>query len=427
MATRNAIIKRNNSGTIDTIHPETTWDQVKGKPLTFTATGHTHPLAEISDVSAGTLAEATVGTVTGNRTWSPQILKQSIEALSDLNTNNYLSGVTGSGNGTVTFARQGLGSLTWNASHGHAASEITESTTRRFVSDGEKATWNGALNEFVGAHYGVSQGQKGLVPAPQEAQAYAFLRGDGNWTQITTSLIGAEPAFSKNTAFNKSFGTTAGTVSEGSHTHSNYLTSIPTASASVLGGIKVGSRLSISNGVLSANSQTDNNFTTTLKNKLEGIATGATNVVESTVSYWGFTKNTGTVTGTGSANTLAFWTDTGSIDALGPSTYPNLTELSHVKGVTSSIQTQLNGKAASGHVHSTYNRASSVLSGASVFSNIVVTDGIVTSIATRNLTAANVGAVSTSGTAYNSTRFGGYRLRVGDYSEGLTGYITLGY
>lgn len=50
---------------------------------------------------------------------------------------------------------------------------------------------------------------------------------------------------------------------------------LPTASATVLGGIKVGSRLSISNGVLSATLQSDNNFTTTLKTKLEGIETGA--------------------------------------------------------------------------------------------------------------------------------------------------------
>jgi hypothetical protein len=33
--------------------------------------------------------------------------------------NNYLSSVSGSGNGTVTFARQGLTSLTWDASHSH--------------------------------------------------------------------------------------------------------------------------------------------------------------------------------------------------------------------------------------------------------------------------------------------------------------------
>lgn len=37
-----------------------------------------------------------------------------------------------------------------------------------------------------------------------------------------------------------------------------------------------------------------NDYTTTEKNKLAGIATGATKVTESTVSGWGFTKNTGT-------------------------------------------------------------------------------------------------------------------------------------
>jgi len=42
-----------------------------------------------------------------------------------------------------------------------------------------------------------------------------------NWTtrNITTNDINAEPSFIKNTAFNKNFGTTSGTVSEGNHTH----------------------------------------------------------------------------------------------------------------------------------------------------------------------------------------------------------------
>ena len=56
------------------------------------------------------------------------------------------------------------------------------------------------------------------------------------------------------------------------------------------------------------------------------------------------------------------------------------------------------GAATSSHTHGTYDRASSVLSGANVFSNIVVTDGIVTSLATRALTAADVGAAASSHT-----------------------------
>ena len=50
---------------------------------------------------------------------------------------------------------------------------------------------------------------------------------------------GFEPKFGKNSAFNKTFGTTAGTVSEGNHTHSQYLTGFtetdPTVPAHVKG------------------------------------------------------------------------------------------------------------------------------------------------------------------------------------------------
>ncbi len=50
--------------------------------------------------------------------------------------------------------------------------------------------------------------------------------------------------------------------------------------------------------------------------------------------------------GTGTANTIAYWDTTTSIASLTTATYPSLTELSYVKGVTSSIQTQLGTKIA---------------------------------------------------------------------------------
>lgn len=53
--------------------------------------------------------------------------------------------------------------------------------------------------------------------------------------------------------------------------------SIETASASNLGGVKIGSRISISSGTISADVQSDNNLTNALLTKLNGIATGATN------------------------------------------------------------------------------------------------------------------------------------------------------
>ena len=92
---------------------------------------------------------------------------------------------------------------------------------------------------MTGASSGTA-GASGLVPAPAAGDDTKFLSGDGLWKTV-----------------------------------SQY--SLPIATANDLGGIKVGSRLTINSttGVLSADSQTDNNFTTTLKNKLDGIASGA--------------------------------------------------------------------------------------------------------------------------------------------------------
>ena len=53
---------------------------------------------------------------------------------------------------------------------------------------------------------------------------------------------------------------------------------------------------------------------------------------------------TNPVTGTGTANQITYWTGSSTIAALSTATYPSLTELSYVKGVTSSIQTQLSAK-----------------------------------------------------------------------------------
>jgi len=53
-----------------------------------------------------------------------------------------------------------------------------------------------------------------------------------------------------------------------------------------------------------------------------------------------------TSVGTGVANEITYWSGTNTLGSLATATYPSLTELSYVKGVTSAIQTQLNGKQA---------------------------------------------------------------------------------
>ena len=52
------------------------------------------------------------------------------------------------------------------------------------------------------------------------------------------------------------------------------------------------------------------------------------------------------LTGSGTANEIAYFTGSRVLASLPIATYPSLTELSYVKGVTSAIQTQINGKQA---------------------------------------------------------------------------------
>lgn len=52
----------------------------------------------------------------------------------------------------------------------------------------------------------------------------------------------------------------------------------------------------------------------------------------------------GTIDGSGTTNQLPYWVDSDTLGALSTATYPSLTELSYVKGVTSAIQTQLDAK-----------------------------------------------------------------------------------
>ena len=70
------------------------------------------------------------------------------------------------------------------------------------------------------------------------------------------------------------------------------------------------------------------------------VATGVLNIPQ----YQAVLTNP--ITGTGTTNQIAYFTGTTSLASLSTATYPSLTELSYVKGVTSALQTQLNSKQA---------------------------------------------------------------------------------
>jgi hypothetical protein len=88
--------------------------------------------------------------------------------------------------------------------------------------------------------------------------------------------------------------------------YNNY--SLPTATASVLGGVKIGSGISIASGVISADSQTANDFTDALLTKLNGVASSADNYGSWTISDGGQSETIGsgatlTISGDGATST----------------------------------------------------------------------------------------------------------------------------
>ncbi len=79
----------------------------------------------------------------------------------------------------------------------------------------------------------------------------------------------------------------------------------------------------------------------------------------------------GTIDGSGTANELAYWTDSDTLGTLAVATYPSLTELSYIKGLTSAVQTQINTKAPS--TAPTF--ATSITGSYLTASEILITDG----------------------------------------------------
>jgi len=79
----------------------------------------------------------------------------------------------------------------------------------------------------------------------------------------------------------------------------------------------------------------------------DGIGLGSSGqVLTSGGTYATWQTPSSGVGGSGTTNQIAYWTSSSAIGALTTATYPSLTELSYGKGVTSSIQTQLNSKGS---------------------------------------------------------------------------------
>ena len=125
--------------------------------------------------------------------------------------------------------------------------------------------------------------------------------------------------------------------------------------------------------------------------------------------------------GSGSINQIAYFDTTGTISSLTTATYPSLTELSYVKGVTSAIQAQINTKAADNAV--VHLAGAETITGAKTFSDTIVATQIKAATSAGLSINANSGtqvADFGAGGSANITFFGGLSGTSATFSGNLT-------
>ena len=144
------------------------------------------------------------------------------------------------------------------------------------------------------------------------------------------------------------------------------------------------------------------------------LVNGSNAIVRSALAFGSatttFLRNDGTwqtpagsgVNGSGTTNELSYWSGASTLGTLATATYPSLTELARVKGVTSAIQTQIDSKAPTAGSTS-ITTLGTVSTGTWSASTIAVTRG-----GTGTTTAPTTGGIiwATSTSAYASTALG---------------------
>ena len=141
------------------IEVPTKWGDIEEKPTSFEPASHNH---SASHITSGTLNAARIPQLAPSKI-QPGSESQVLKVVSGVPTwaadetgsNNYLTGVSGSGNGSVTFTRTGLSNLSWNAAHTHSGFNQVQLAKNLHVGDARKS------NEVDG-----SDGSSGYLPEP---------------------------------------------------------------------------------------------------------------------------------------------------------------------------------------------------------------------------------------------------------------------
>ena len=203
--------------------------------------------------------------------------------------------------------------------------------------------------------------------------------------------------------------------------------SLPTASSSILGGVKVGTNLSIDgSGVLSSTDTTysvgdggltQNNFTDTLKTKLDGIATSANNYSLPTASdsvLGGIKVGTNlSIDGSGVLSS----TDTTYSVGDGGLTQNNFTD---------TLKTKLDGIEASSNNYSLPTASDSVLGGIKVGTNLSINGSGVLSSTDTTYSVGDGGLTQNNFTDTLKTKLDGIEGSANNYSLPMAGVGILG-
>ena len=281
------------------------WNDITEKPSTFNPPAHTHTLSQISDIGNANVKYATSA---GSATTASKLGSESKGSATQpiyLNAGvptacTYTLGKSVPSNAVFTDTNTWIalkGATTTDAgTAGYAPAPSAGAANRYLRSDG---TW--AVPPDTNTTYGVvSTTANGLAPKRDGSTAH-FLRGDGTW------------ATPPNTTYAVASGSTNGLMSSTDKTKLDGIATgankyvLPTAGLNALGGVKTTSQVTSSSGYTAC-----------------PIIGG--------VPYYKDTNTTYTLNSFGITATAV--------------------ELNFCDGVTSNIQTQLNGKAASSHNHS---------------------------------------------------------------------------
>jgi len=279
-------------------------------------------------------------------------------------------------------------------------------------------------NTDIKANFGIRWYNSGSTTLVNNALVIRNLNGT-NTIGIGTST----PSYTLDVSGNINF---TGTLTQNGSTYTGSYT-LPTASSSTLGGIKIGNNLSINgSGVVSATDTnttysvgdgglTQNNFTNTLKSKLDGIATSANNysLPAATSSSLGGIK-VGTNLSIDSGTGVLSATDTNTTYSVGDG---GLTQ----NNFTNTLKSKLDGIATSANNYTLPTAASDTLGGIKVGTNLSISSGVLSATDTNTTYSVGDGGLTQNNfTNTLKTKLDGIATSANNYTLPTAASDTLG-